>query len=64
MSALFIDFPWLVKWVKRAELKGCTHRTTAQLKVCGTADYFAPETLKQVGHNRAADWWAHGSGGP
>eukprot|EP00913_Durusdinium_trenchii_P027096 g25427.t1 len=28
--------------------------------VCGTADYFAPETLKQVGHNRAADWWALG----
>lgn len=28
--------------------------------VCGTADYFAPETLKQVGHNRAADWWACG----
>lgn len=28
--------------------------------VCGTADYFAPETLKQLGHNRAADWWALG----
>ncbi|CAE8594650.1 unnamed protein product, partial [Polarella glacialis] len=28
--------------------------------VCGTADYFAPETLKQTGHNRAADWWACG----
>lgn len=28
--------------------------------VCGTADYFAPETLKQAGHNRAADWWACG----
>lgn len=28
--------------------------------VCGTVDYFAPETLKQVGHNRAADWWACG----
>lgn len=28
--------------------------------VVGTADYFAPETLKQVGHNRAADWWACG----
>lgn len=28
--------------------------------VCGTVDYFAPETLKQVGHNRAADWWALG----
>mmetsp|Transcript_94349 Transcript_94349/g.177577 ORF Transcript_94349/g.177577 Transcript_94349/m.177577 type:complete len:1103 (-) Transcript_94349:191-3499(-) len=28
--------------------------------VCGTADYFAPETLKQVGHNRAVDWWACG----
>jgi len=26
--------------------------------VCGTADYFAPETLRQTGHNRAADWWA------
>lgn len=28
--------------------------------VCGTADYFAPETLRQTGHNRAADWWACG----
>jgi serine/threonine protein kinase len=28
--------------------------------VVGTADYFAPETLRQVGHNRAADWWACG----
>eukprot|EP00931_Biecheleriopsis_adriatica_P070738 TRINITY_DN4452_c0_g1_i1.p1 TRINITY_DN4452_c0_g1~~TRINITY_DN4452_c0_g1_i1.p1 ORF type:complete len:1032 (-),score=247.81 TRINITY_DN4452_c0_g1_i1:111-3206(-) len=28
--------------------------------VCGTADYFAPETLKQTGHNRAVDWWACG----
>mmetsp|Transcript_34524 Transcript_34524/g.64424 ORF Transcript_34524/g.64424 Transcript_34524/m.64424 type:complete len:1231 (-) Transcript_34524:65-3757(-) len=28
--------------------------------VCGTADYFAPETLKRIGHNRAVDWWALG----
>jgi serine/threonine protein kinase len=28
--------------------------------ICGTADYFAPETLKQTGHNRAVDWWAAG----
>lgn len=26
--------------------------------VCGTADYLAPETLRQLGHNRGADWWA------
>eukprot|EP00931_Biecheleriopsis_adriatica_P070739 TRINITY_DN4452_c0_g2_i1.p1 TRINITY_DN4452_c0_g2~~TRINITY_DN4452_c0_g2_i1.p1 ORF type:complete len:1125 (-),score=272.13 TRINITY_DN4452_c0_g2_i1:99-3242(-) len=28
--------------------------------ICGTADFFAPETLRQQGHNRAADWWACG----
>lgn len=28
--------------------------------VCGTTDYFAPETLKRTGHNRAVDWWALG----
>merc|ERR1712203_1213692 len=28
--------------------------------ICGTADYFAPETLKQSGHNRGVDWWACG----
>jgi cGMP-dependent protein kinase len=28
--------------------------------VCGTADYFAPETLKRIGHNRAVDFWALG----
>eukprot|EP00928_Gymnodinium_smaydae_P011705 TRINITY_DN14293_c0_g3_i2.p1 TRINITY_DN14293_c0_g3~~TRINITY_DN14293_c0_g3_i2.p1 ORF type:complete len:1006 (+),score=225.32 TRINITY_DN14293_c0_g3_i2:175-3192(+) len=28
--------------------------------LCGTADYFAPETLRRQGHNRAADWWACG----
>lgn len=28
--------------------------------VCGTADYFAPEVLRQTGHNRAADWWTSG----
>eukprot|EP00929_Paragymnodinium_shiwhaense_P057157 TRINITY_DN28607_c0_g1_i1.p1 TRINITY_DN28607_c0_g1~~TRINITY_DN28607_c0_g1_i1.p1 ORF type:complete len:998 (-),score=272.33 TRINITY_DN28607_c0_g1_i1:156-3149(-) len=28
--------------------------------VCGTADYFPPEVLRQTGHNRAADWWTAG----
>jgi len=28
--------------------------------VCGSADYLAPETLRQAGHNRAVDWWAVG----
>jgi len=28
--------------------------------VVGTADYLAPEILRQLGHNRAADWWACG----
>jgi len=28
--------------------------------ICGTSDYFAPETLRQTGHNRAVDWWASG----
>lgn len=28
--------------------------------LCGTSDYMAPETLKQVGYNRAVDWWALG----
>jgi serine/threonine protein kinase len=28
--------------------------------VCGTPDYLAPETLRQQGCNRAADFWAIG----
>merc|ERR1712151_234582 len=37
--------------------KVCVGKTYS---VCGTADYFAPETLRQIGHNRAVDWWAAG----
>ena len=32
----------------------------AAYTVCGTPDYLAPETLRQQGCNRAADFWAIG----
>mmetsp|Transcript_22407 Transcript_22407/g.39931 ORF Transcript_22407/g.39931 Transcript_22407/m.39931 type:complete len:829 (-) Transcript_22407:225-2711(-) len=28
--------------------------------ICGTPDYFAPEVITSVGHNRAVDWWCLG----
>lgn len=26
--------------------------------MCGTLDYLAPEVIKEVGHNKSADWWS------
>lgn len=27
---------------------------------CGTSDYFAPELIASIGHNKAVDWWTLG----
>merc|ERR1719356_1856551 len=47
-------------YLKLTDMGIAKHVIGKTFTVCGTADYFAPETLRQQGHNRAVDWWASG----
>jgi serine/threonine protein kinase len=47
-------------YIKLTDMGIAKHVIGKTFTVCGTADYFAPETLRQQGHNRAVDWWASG----
>jgi serine/threonine protein kinase len=47
-------------YIKLTDMGIAKHVIGKTFTICGTTDYFAPETLRQQGHNRAVDWWACG----